>query len=313
VEKIRRQIIKKFGLLAVLVLLSNLQAKADVVILQDGKVISGNVLQQDNQGVLVQMDYGTFRYPPSWIKDIRKDTASSLNESNSAQRIPSWGKIISTLATNEWAHELKQIPATVIDNGVLQDVPYISFRCASAGYEINIYGDLDKPAGVEIGAISYLVKNDEAKSNCVDFISSVLASDGDKKIIRALNLNQKDLEKKEGMTFETTFPDEPDAYGGWWISVYDENALTNARAAGAELLAIKQPQIIPKPQPAAIISEPVSQPIVTTSESTSTWSPDELSYSRPSRSTGGEVYVRGYYRKDGTYVSSYTRSAPHSR
>lgn len=290
-------------------LLPKLQLKADVVILQNGNVITGNVLQQDNQGVLVQMDYGTFRYPPSWIKDVRKDTASCLNESNNEQRIPSWGKIISTLATNEWAHELKQIPATVIDNGVLQDVPYISFRCASAGYEINIYGDLDKPAGVEIGAINYLVKSDEAKSNCMDFISSVLASDGDRKIVHALNLNQKDLEKKEGMTFETTFPDEPDADGGWWISVYDENALTNARASGAELLAIKQPRIVPKPQPVAVIS----QPIVATPESTYTWSPDELSYSRPSRSSGGEVYVRGYYRRDGTYVSSYTRSAPHRR
>jgi hypothetical protein len=242
----------------------------------------------------------------SLIKDVRKDTVSSLNESNSAQRIPSWGKIVSILATNGWAHELKQIPATVIDNGVLQDVPYISFRCASAGYEINIYGDLDKPAGVEIGAINYLVSSDVAKSNCMNFISSVLISDGYEEIVRTLKLNRKDLKKKERMTFETTFPDEPDAYGGWWISVYDENALTNARASGAELIAIKQPQIIPKAQSAAVISQSTVAP----PEPTYTWSADELSYSRPSRSTGGEVYVRGYTRKDGTYVSSYTRSAP---
>lgn len=310
-EKIRRQNIKKLGLLAVLVLLSYLQIKADVVILQDGKVINGNVLQQDSDGVLVQMDYGTFRYPLSWIKDIRKETNTPPNESSNLQRIPSWEKIISTLATNKWAHELKQIPATVIDNGVLQDVPYVSFRCASGGYEINIYGDLDKPAGVEIGAINYLVKSDEAKSNCMDFISSVLANDGDEKIVRALNLNQKDLEKKEGMTFETTFPNEPDSYGGWWISIYDENSLTNARASGSELLAITQPRIAPKPQPIVVNS----QPIVTTPESVSTWSPNEFLYSRPSTSdysgSSGTVFVRGYTRKDGTYVSSYTRSAPH--
>jgi hypothetical protein len=310
VEKIKLQI-KTRGLLALLVLSLNLQVKADVVILQDGKVITGNVLQRDNDGVLVQMNYGTFRYPLSWIKDVRKETNAFPNVLNNSQRIPSWGKIISTLVTNEWAHELEQIPATVIDNGVLQNVPYISFRCASSGYEINVYGDLDKPAGVEIGAINYLVKSDEAKINCMNFISSVLVNDGDEKIIRTLNLNQKDSQKKEGMTFETTSPDEPDSYGGWWISVYDENALTNARASGAELLAIKQPQIIPKPQPAAVISEPSSQPVVTAPEPAYMWSADELSYSRPSHSAGGEVYVRGYYRKDGTYVSPYTRSAPH--
>jgi hypothetical protein len=54
--------IKLFGSLTLLVLLSNLQVTADVVILKDGKVITGNVLQQDDGGALIQMDYGTFRY-----------------------------------------------------------------------------------------------------------------------------------------------------------------------------------------------------------------------------------------------------------
>jgi len=158
-------------LLAALVLLPTLRLEADVVILQEGKVITGDVLQQDNDGVLIKMDYGTFRYPGSWVKDVQRNTGTPLTFSNSTRRIPNWSKIISTLATNEWAHELKQIPATVIDNGILKNVPYISFRCASAGYEINVYGDLDKPACVEIGAVNYLVKSAEAKNNCVNFIS----------------------------------------------------------------------------------------------------------------------------------------------
>lgn len=33
----------------------------------------------------------------------------------------------------------------------------------------------------------------------------------------------------------------------------------------------------------------------------------------PSRSTGGTVHVKGYYRKDGTYVRPHTRSAPRRR
>jgi hypothetical protein len=284
---------------------------ADVVILESGKVITGNILQQDGDGVLVQIDYGTFRYPLSMIKDVRKDKIDLSAESSNAQRIPDWAKIVSLLATNGWAHELKQIPATVIDNGVLEDVPYISFHCNTDGYEINIYGDLDHPSGVEIGAINYLVKSDEAKTNCANFIASVLASEGDKKVVGALNLNQKDLTKKDGMTFETTFPSEPDAYGGWWVSVYDENSLAKARASGTELLAITQPRIEPKPQPVVVIP----QPIASAPEPTS-WTSDDFSYSRPSRSDssgGGEVYVRGYYRANGTYVNSYTRSYPHSR
>src|ERR1017187_10732836 len=134
------------------------------------------------------MDYGTFRYPSSLIKDVRKEAVPSPQESPNGKQIPNWAKIISVLVTNGWQHELKQIPATVIDNGVLKDVPYISFRCNSGGYEINIYGDLDNPTGVEIGVVNYLVKNDDAKSNCANFIRSILTSDADRKIVRMLNL-----------------------------------------------------------------------------------------------------------------------------
>ena len=280
----------------IVALLFDSPLKADVVIFQSGNIATGKVLQQDDEGVLIQMDYGTFRYPPSIVKDVRKEAAGPATNSLAAQRISNWATIISQLATNGWAHELTQIPATVIDNGIFQDVPYISFRCNTGGYEINIYGDLDNPAGVEIGAIKYLVKNNEAKSNCVNFLCSVLANDDDKKVVRSLSWNPKDLQKTNGMTFETTLPSEPDSYGGWWVSVYDENELTSARASGAELLSITQPRIKPKAQPIATVS---------------TWSDRDISYSRPSASKrssdGGAVYVRGYERKNGTYVQPYYR------
>jgi hypothetical protein len=299
-----------FCLVLVLILFSCGSVKADVVILESGKVITGKVLQQDTDGVLIQMDYGTFRYPLSMIKDVKKTALASPSEASSGQRIPNWARIISSLATNEWAHELKQIPATVIDSGELKDVPYVSFRCNSGGYEINIYGDLDHPAGVEIGAVNYLVKNDEAKRNCVNFISSVLANANDQAIVGALNLTQKDSTKRDGLTFETTLPDEPDAYGGWWVSVYDEDSLTKARVSGAELLAITQPRAEPPPRRDVAIAQPATP-------ETTDWTASDLSYSRSgtsgSSSGGGQVYVRGYYRSNGTYVHSYTRSYPHSR
>jgi hypothetical protein len=303
-----------FGVLAVCAgTLFHPSAKADVIILEKGNVITGNVLQQDSDGILIQMDYGTIRYPTSWVKDVKKETVTTSTNSPGRQRIPSWAKIISMLATNEWAHELKQIPASVIDNGILKDVPYVSFRCNASGYEINIYGDLDNPAGVEIGAVNYLLKSDDAKSNCVNFISSVLASADDKKIVQGLNLKIKDVEKRDGMTFEITLPSEPDAYGGWWVSAYGESTLATARASGPELLAITQPRIPPKPQLVAVAPHPA----VTPPDSVSSWSSEDLSNARPSVSdssnTGGRVYVRGYYRKDGTYVHSYTRSYPHRR
>ena len=248
-------------------------------LLKHGKSSLGKVLQQDSDGALIQMDYGTFRYPLSRIKDVRKETIAAPSESVSGQRIPNWAKIISLLVTNGWAHGLVRFAATVIDNGVLKDVPSVSFRCNTGGYEINIYGDLDNPSGVEIGAVDYLVKDDEAKSNCVNFICSVLANGDDQKIVGALNLKQKDLTNETGMTFETTLPDEPDAYGGWWVSVYDEKSLATARASGPELLAITQPRIEPPPRPIYFTPQPAAAPPETTP-----WTASDFSYpARPVR------------------------------
>jgi hypothetical protein len=276
----------------IVALLFDSPLKADVVIYQSGSIIIGKVISQDEDGVQIQTagNSDIQHIPSSMVKDVCKE--ESVPTGNI---IPDWVKIISQLATNEWAHDIKQIPATVIDNGSLQDVPYISFRCNTAGYEINIYGDLDNPACVEIGAITYLLKDNEAKSNCVNFICSVLTKDDDKQVVRGLHWEPKDLQKTNGLTFEVTLPDESDSYGGWWISVYSENDIANARASGAELLSISQPKTIaPKPN-------------------YYNWTPTEISTdSRPSSSklpNGGSVYVRGYTRKNGTYVSGYTRSA----
>lgn len=269
---------------------------ADVVILKFGNIAAGKVLQEDSEGVQVQTATGTIHYPISMVEFVNK-----VESQITTNRIPSWVNIVSQLTTNEWAHEFKQIPATVIDNGILKNVPYISFRCNSGGYEINIYGDLEKPACVEIGAITYLVKSGLAKSNCVDFICSVLKNEDDKRIVRGLEWNRKDIQKTNGWTFEVTLPDEVDSYGGWWISVYNEDELQSARASGAELLSITQPKIKPAIETTAVNPPPSYN-----------WSDQDIStYSRPSQTDysdeGGQVYVNGYYRKNGTYVRGYWR------
>lgn len=276
-------------LLGVVGLVSVVKIKADVLILRYGTIVTGKVLQRDDNGVQIQIGSGTVRYPLVMVDSVRK-----ADEETTSNRIPSWVKLISQLSTNEWAHDIKQIPATVIDNGSLQNVPYISFRCNSGGYELNIYGDLDNPARVEIGAINYLVKNNEAKTNCVNFICSVLTKDDDKSVVRGLYWMPKDIQKTNDMTFEVILPDEHDAYGGWWISVYNENEIAKARASGEELLSITQPKI--------------KQAV---SASNYIWSQtDILSYSRPSSPkspSGGDVYVHGYYRKNGKYVAGFYR------
>ncbi|MGO8838016.1 MAG: hypothetical protein ACLQAH_04555 [Limisphaerales bacterium] len=311
------------------------QLKADVVILQNGGVITGNVLQQDADGVLIQMNTGTFRYPLSWIREVKKEPATAPHVSNNGRRIPDWAQIVSLLANTGWSQGLKQVPATVINYGNFNSVPYVSFRCAAGGYEINVFGDLNNPAAVQIGAMNYLKQSDEAKSNCVNFICSVLANPDDRKAVRTLNWNQQDSQNNSGMTFQILQPGEMGSYGGWWVSVYNENALASARASEAELASLTQPRAVaPQPmitatnaaaQPAAASSPPApaaAQPVTTTTDSGvvttygayPAWTAEELAAARavtpasnPSTaaadtaSAADRVYPRSYDRAAGTY------------
>ena len=214
--------------------------QADVLILQNGAVITGNILQQDANGVLLQMEYGTFRYSPALIREVKKEAAAAPHVSNNGQVIPDWAQIVSLLANNGWADSLHQVPATVINYGKFNNVPYVSFRCAADGYEVNIFGDLNNPAAVQIGAMNYLKQNDQAKSNCVNFICSALANAADRKMVRALNWNQSDKQASGGMTGQTLMPGDWGSYGGWMLTVYSETALASARASAAELAALTQ-------------------------------------------------------------------------
>jgi len=233
---------KAVGLLAVtgFGFFSTTLLQADVIILQNGAVITGNILQQDANGVLLQMEYGTFRYPPVMIREVKKEAAAARHVSNNGQVIPDWAQIVSLLADNGWADSLHQVPATVINYGKFNSVPYVSFRCAAGGYEINIFGDLNNPAAIQIGAMNYLKQSDQAKSNCVNFICSVLANAADRKMVRALNWNQSDKLASGGMTCQTLMPGEWGSYGGWMLTVSSETALASVRASAAELATLTQ-------------------------------------------------------------------------
>ena len=139
-------------------------------------------------------------------------------------RLPDYRTIIVAAAVQTWASGLQQIPATVIDNGVLRNVPNKSI-CAGRDYEVNVYGDPSEPAGFEIGIDRALLDDDSAKPGCVAFVCSLLGHPADRQVVRGLSL-QKDKKERNQLTFEITPPTDPDAYGGSWVSTYSEGLLT---------------------------------------------------------------------------------------
>jgi hypothetical protein len=320
---------KKFNLLlAVLCSFTAVQiATADIITLTDGSIIHGTVIQRDGQDILILADYGTTSLSASVVQTVKTEADKqpvtlSVNTVSKDARIPDWRTTIAKLASEGWATQLRQIPATVITNGDMRNVPYISFRCGT-DFEVNVYGDLDNPAGVEIGFYRSLLVGDKreyATGAALEFMNSLLQRENDRATLAKLD-HTKDLQTVDGFTLEITPETADDAYGGWWVSAYSNKALDQARVSDQELANISVLN-------SAIIKS--NEPVVAGS-----WTKDDLRYARPSSPVApynpsattvyqaadssygysdvapehdhGSVYVHGYYRSNGTYVSSYTR------
>lgn len=297
-------------------------ATADVLHLKNGGTIRGTVIQETDDLVTVAMQYGTMKMKRADIESIEK-TGTEEPEAEKGQaggvksdgRLPRWSRMVERLAKAHWATGLTQIPATVIDKGVMRSVPYTSYRCGGGGdYEVNVYGDPDAPAGVEIGVYGALTKDAAAKRRCVEFIASLLPDATDVAILKAARLEEDKIDRG-GMTIEITPPTAEDSYGGWWVSVYYEQRLDQARASENELNAITVARDESAKSSAAKTPASKGSP-ASADEPDVGWSRDDLQKARRpqasagSSSSGGRVYVRGYYRKDGTYVRGHTRSRP---
>lgn len=295
----------------------------DTIHLKSGKIISGTVLRESEKSVIVRLDsHTTMTFERSQVEKVEKGTSPPPSEAHSG-RFVGWEKCLQIAADQSWSTHLRAIPAIVIDKGVLRAVPYMSFRADE--YEVNIYGDPNSPAGIEIGIHGNLLGDKKAEQDCLSFMEKMLTSKDDRKEIQHL-IRSKDLQTRGSLTFEVTPATAEDAYGGWWVSVYDGSLIDKARASDKELAAITEKvSEVKSTKTVAEVSDDespvwgavdlshsrrIAKPKTTTTKRPEP-EPEPVRVTRPqvaeTHSSGGSVYVRGYYRKDGSYVK------PHSR
>ena len=191
-------------------------------------------------------------------------------------RLVDSGLIIETFASRFGSRDLKQVPSEVIDTGVFRYVPYFTYETSRG--ELNIYGDPQHPAGVEIGI--YAGKS-STKQELRNLMAGLLQQAADRELVHALSLDEDKLERA-GLTFEVTPPTAEDGYGGWWISIYDAAAIDRARASDAEMKTIAVDAPARKNEPPAEPKKPVRKP--------------------KDAGTSDRVYIQDYTREDGAYV-----------
>jgi hypothetical protein len=303
---------------ALLVLLfAAVVSRADVITLTNGSKIECAVLAETTERVTFRRGVSTFSLLRSQVESIQKDAPRAITKPIDPSRLPSEQEVIDILAREAWLKGLEQIPATVIDKGVLKNVPYLSHQCGD--YEVNVYGDPESPACVEIGIYRDLLNDPSAKDRCISFMAELV---GGERAAKLKTLSKaKDSTKVGDWTIEITPPTDEDAYGGWWISIYSEPIVDKSRAGAEEMKAITMDRQSASKQAAdeksrtetmlAMAQARDGGGIIT--DNSDNWTTTEIGRARKSSDGGGgTVYVRSYTRKDGTFVHSHTRSAPGS-
>jgi hypothetical protein len=188
------------AVLYALLFVAGTAASADVLTLTSGSKIECTVISEGER-ITFRKGSSTFSLPREQVVSIRRDAPPTARPAD-ASRLPSAEEVLAALGRQTWMTNIEQIPATVIDKGVLKNVPYTSHRAGD--YEINVYGNPDAPACVEIGIYRQLLDDPAAKQQCVAFMSSLL---GKERAAALAKLNrEKDAVTVGDWTLEITPP-----------------------------------------------------------------------------------------------------------
>jgi hypothetical protein len=255
--------------------------------LKNGETIEGKVLDDGNGGSALQVKYGTVTVTSGEIASVEEHGPAPV-PTTGAGRLARWDRCLHSLVNMKPSlPDISPIAATVIDRGIFKSVPYLSHRFDDL--EFNIYGDPDAPAALEIGIYNRAPAQD-VRRLCLAAISDLLNDPADRDVLHKMNLDRSKTARGT-LTFEITPSDADDAYGGWWISIYDTKLVELQRATDKELATITTDRTPSAPTPV--------------SKDKLRWNERELRMSRPTvpGATQDRVFLRGIHRKNGAYVT----------
>lgn len=213
----------------------------DSIVLKDGRTIRGLIINNTASTIVMQEEFNENTYPKNGIVRIldEADTAALFTDAHRKGDLPPWRVIANDLRTNDAIKSLVEIPATMIDNGEFKNVPYKSFR-VNRDIELNIYGDPKDPAGLELGIYGSRSGDHKLRCKLRSYLAGFLSTRKELAALYALDLNGG-IQQAGGTTLEITPKSAPDAYGAWWISLYNRKTLADVRLDDAEYAELTMP------------------------------------------------------------------------
>ncbi|MFZ9919853.1 MAG: hypothetical protein ACO3GO_01960 [Terrimicrobiaceae bacterium] len=216
-------------------------AEPDTVLLKDGSTQKGVIVRNTSKEVWLQNRYSIQQFPKSEIVRIRDqaDIGLEFTKANTPGDLPAWRVMVNDLRNNDSVKSLEQIPATHIDNGYLKNIPYLSFRINELA-EMNIYGDPDDPAAVEFGVYGRMSSNDKMRRVLRSFLAGFLSNRKEVGAIYGIPFSGGQ-ECVGQICFKITPASAPDAYGGWWICLFNPKKLDAARLDDSAYAKLTRP------------------------------------------------------------------------
>ncbi|MDX2079655.1 MAG: hypothetical protein SFU53_02615 [Terrimicrobiaceae bacterium] len=256
----------------------------DLLVLKDGRTVRGLIIKNTARDVVLQETFGEVTYPKSEIVRIRDEADQGMEFTDTARvgRIPPWRVIANDLRTHDEIRELIQIPAVMVDTGEFRHVPYKSFR-VNGNVELNVYGDPSNPAAIELGIYGPQRSNKELQRTLRGFLAGYLTTRQEVGALYSLDLRGGRADAGP-VTLEITPPTAEDAFGAWWVALYNRKAIADSRLSAEEYERL---------------TKPASEVLGARGRvKRSAWTDDEIAQSErmDSAEAGDRVALRGFYR-----------------
>jgi len=213
----------------------------DQVRMNDGTELRGLILQNTPDMVVLETENGEARIPKEYIRriDDAPNGEAIFADIVGKNELPSWRSIVHDMRTHDAVRLFEQIPPTTIDNGLLRNIPYLSFR-ANKNWELNVYGQPEKPVALEFGVYGAAGPDDVTRRTFREFIAGHLHSQEQIAALYSLGPDRREVRAGK-LGFRLILPDDPDGYGGTWIVVYRPDSINRARLSDKAYAAITRP------------------------------------------------------------------------
>ena len=209
--------------------------------MNDGTELRGLIVQNTRDMVVIETEHGEARLPKEYIRriDDAPNGEAIFADIVGKDELPSWRSIVHDLRIHDSVRVFEQIPPTAIDKGLLRNIPYLSFR-ANDRWELNVYGNPDRPVAIEFGIYGASGPDNETRRTFREFIAGHLHSK--EQIAAFYSLGPKKRDARAGkLAFRLIRPNDPDGYGGTWFVVYRPDAIAGARLSNRAYAAITKP------------------------------------------------------------------------